>query len=315
MWTEVEHQITPIVDRIETLRKESVPKIWRYTLLIGAGIAVVCLLVLIFIFGIKDALATTPLLIGVVVIALIGSFVGTYYHYYNVIVANYKDEIMPRLVASVCDDGQYVSDGGISEYVFKASDLFYWDNTTYLRQEDYIRGVIGRTDFEFCEAELGHEETTTDRKGHTTTHEVTDFKGMVFNADFNKHFSGKTIVSTSYVATFKRRIKLESVDFNKKFRTYCTDEMEARYILTPALQERLLTLLDTMKNTINESSIQMTFNQNRLAIFISSYKDRFEPTMFRKMTIERVEKDFTCIKAIAGIVEDLNLNTRIWTKE
>ena len=315
MWSSVESQIRPIVDKIETYRKESWPKILRYTLLIGVGISVVVLLILFIIFGYHDAIEMSPLLIVAAIIGFVGAYACTYYHYYDYVKTVYKTEIMPMLVSAVCDNGEYVPNGGVDEYVFRLSGLFSWDHTTELKQEDYIRGVIDKTDFEFCEAELSHEETTTDQKGRTTTQKVTDFRGMVFSADFNKNFNGQTIISTSHVSTFYRRIKLESVDFNKKFYTYCTDEIEARYILSPALQERMLCLYNTLYRTMSESSFTMSFKNNRLTIFIRTYKDRFEPTMYRKMSIEKVEKDFACIEAMVGVVEDLNLNTRIWTKE
>lgn len=314
-WSSVEPQIADVITEMETYRKASLPKAFGYGVLIGILITVGVLLLLFFLMGFTDVedLGGAGLFIGV--FAIITSCIGTCDHYLKRLAYTYKTEVMPKLVGVICQNAVYDPDGGISAKVFYNSGLFPWDSTTFLREEDYIAGKVDKTDFEFCEAQLGHEETTTDQKGRTTTHEVTDFQGMAFNADFNKNFNGQTTVSTSSVSNSLRKIKMESVDFNKIFKTYCADEIEARYLLSPALQERLVNLYNTMRETIGERHLTMTFLDSRLLIFISTGKDRFEPTLLHKMSLERVEKDFSCIKVMVDIVEDLNLNTRIWTKE
>lgn len=315
-WTSIEPQIQEVIDRMESYRTASIPKVIGYGALLGCGLTVVVMLFFYCLLGFNDFSEGWPVYLIILAICFIGSMVGTCNHYYSNLKTIYKSEVMPQMVEVICDNATYESQGGVGRSVFYNSNLFGWDSTTFLREEDCIRGVVDKTDFIFCESHLGHEETTTDQKGRTTTHEVTDFRGMVFYADFNKHFSGQTIITTSSMLLFSfKKIKLESIDFNKNYTTRTTNEQEARYLLSPALQERLVQLRETLKSTMRESSLTISLQDSRILILINTNKDRFEPTFVKKLTLEHVKNDFACIKAMIDIVEALNLNTRIWTKE
>lgn len=315
-WTTIEPKIQEVIDRMEVYRKNSIPKAIGYGVLLGVGFAVVAVILFSLFFGTRDFGGVGVVFSYASVICLVAAFALTFNHYYDKLRTIYKSEVMPQMVGVICDNATFDPDGGVGRRVFYNSNLFDWDSTTFLREEDCIKGVVDKTDFIFCESHLGHEETTTNTKGQTTTHEVTDFKGMVFYADFNKNFSGQTILCTSSLSFFSyKKIKLESIDFNKNYTTRTTDEQEARYLLTPALQERLVQLRETLRETVGEKSLTISFLDSRILILINTSKDRFEPTFIRKLTLERVKTDFACIKVMIDIVEALNLNTRIWTKE
>lgn len=313
MLTSVEPQIQKAVDAMISYREVAVPKAIKSGLTIGLITSGVIGVIILLSEGPAEGLPAV--LIETIVITIISCF-SAYANYFNNLKGMYKRDIVPLLVTSVCDNAQFNSNGGISRDVFRRSKLFQWHSSTFLKQEDYVSGVVEKTAFEFCEAHLGHVEETRDKDGKVHQRNVTDFKGLVFCADFNKDFSYQTVLRSSWAFSISMRsIKMENVDFNKKFHTCCEDEQEARYILTPSLQERIVDLNRKLRSSLNTSDIQMSFFENRLVIFASTYKDHFEPPQFKKISIERVEKDYDCVKILVEIINDLNLNTRIWTKK
>lgn len=313
MLTTENPQIQKAIDAMISYREVGMPKAIKRGLIIGLIISVVIDIIILWAEGFAEAWAIA---LVVTIILLIVSGFAAHANFYSKLRRMYKRDIIPLLVKDVCDNAQFDELGGIARDVIRRSRVFQWYNSTYLKQEDYVSGIVDKTAFEFCEAHLGHVEETRDKDGKVHRRNVVDFDGLVFCADFNKDFSYHTILHSSRTFTIlMRSIKMESVDFNKIFYTYCEDEQEARYILTPSLQERIVDLNRKLHTSLNTKNIQISFFSNRLVIFAPTSKDHFEPPQFKKITIERVEKDYDCVKTLVDIINDLNLNTRIWTKK
>jgi hypothetical protein len=129
-----------------------------------------------------------------------------------------------------------------------------WDRDKY---EDRLTGLRNDTPFEFFEAHLEEKRTTSDSKGRTRTTWVTVFRGQCLVVKFHKQFQGVTKVYRDAGALnfFKKlgqmgkgqRVKLEDPVFEKAFEVFSTDQIEARFILTPDFMERLLGLERTFK--------------------------------------------------------------------
>jgi hypothetical protein len=190
--------------------------------------------------------------------------------------------------------------------------------------EDYVSGKIGETFIEFSEVHSEYKTETTDSKGNHHTQWHTIFMGLFFIADFNKNFSGTTVVLPdlaektfgflgkifqSWNLTRKGQlIKLEDPEFEKLFVVYGDNQITARYILTPGLMQRLVEFRNRLKNTV-----YLSFKDSKVYLSISINRNLFEPRIFKS------NEDFTLIKDyfdnlhLAGrIIEELNLNTRIW---
>ncbi|MDD3276584.1 MAG: DUF3137 domain-containing protein, partial [Kiritimatiellales bacterium] len=106
-------------------------------------------------------------------------------------------------------------------------------------------------------------------------------------------------------------IKLEDPEFEKAFAVYSTDQVEARYILSPALMRRMLEF-----KAKTGTKVYFSFTGDEVNIGISSTKNRFEPKLFSTvLDIEMAREFVDDLQLALGIVDDLNLNTRIWTKE
>ena len=128
-----------------------------------------------------------------------------------------------------------------------------WDRSKY---EDRLTGNRNDTPFEFFEAHLEEKRTTTDSKGRTRTTWVTVFRGQCMVVKFHKQFNGVTKVyrdmgMMNWLGKLgqgkAQKVKLEDPVFEKAFEVYSTDQIEARFILTPDFMERLLGLERTFK--------------------------------------------------------------------
>lgn len=88
---------------------------------------------------------------------------------------------------------------------------------------------------------------------------------------------------------FSNDVKLESADFNKKFSITTGDQVEARYLITPAFMERLLKL----KTAFNADTVSCSFQENRVMFALGTSKNLFElGSLFRKADDPKSIKDF-----------------------
>lgn len=106
-------------------------------------------------------------------------------------------------------------------------------------------------------------------------------------------------------------VKLENVEFEKEFAIYGTDQTEARYILSPALMERIMAFRQQTKKRIS-----ISFINSQIFIAIPLSDNMFEAPLFTSMiNYPKVAEYYNYLALCVGIVEILDLNTRIWTKE
>lgn len=236
----------------------------------------------------------------------------------------YKEKIIAR-IAGYADEGlAYSPDGFILQNEFVRSRIFTLSCDRY-SGEDHFRGRIGKTDIEFSEVTAKHRSSSGAGSGRKEEY-TTIFRGLFIIADFNKHFKTHTVVlpdtaeklfgkfgQTLQAASFGRGelIRLEDPRFEKEFCVYGDDQVEARYILTPALMERILAFRKKWN-----TKVHLSFLESRVYIAISMNKDLFELRPFKPAAdYAFLEETLRFLTLLTDVVEDLNLNTRIWTKE
>jgi hypothetical protein len=231
----------------------------------------------------------------------------------------FKDAAIPRVLAASLPNFRYYGANCISEDEFNNCGLFMRPDR--YNGKDYFEGCHDKTRLRFSmvHAEERYETTTTetDNDGHTTTkteeHWRDIFKGLFVSADFNKHFSGRTVVNSGKAGIFSNLfgglVKLEDPRFNAAFTVKSRDQIEARYLLTPSTMERLLQLRDKLGN------FEASFVDSRLCIAVNGYNyNAFEPNLSRPFTATSVFAPVVTLLDIISLVDDLALNTRIWTK-
>ncbi|HLO88153.1 MAG TPA: DUF3137 domain-containing protein [Nostocaceae cyanobacterium] len=142
------------------------------------------------------------------------------------------------------------------------------------------------------------------------------FKGLFFQANFPKTLKSQTIVLPNLVNIninalpkgTKQIVKLEDPKFNQYFTVYANDQVEARYVLSTNLMQKLVKFRQKARR-----NIYVSFIDNMIYIGIEYADDIFEPRLFTSMlSFAPMREYYENILLMLGIVEDLNLNRRIW---
>jgi uncharacterized membrane protein len=236
---------------------------------------------------------------------------------------SFKSKVVAEIVKSYNQEWQYLFDTCINQSEYKRSGLFPHQYDRYTG-DDFVTGKIEKTDFQFSELHTQYKQVTYGSKGQRHEHWVTIFRGLFVHADFNKNFSGTTYVlpdtAERLLGTFGQSlqklsgrgdlVKLENIEFEKRFVVYSSDQVESRYILTPAIMEAMVNL-----DSRFDGDIYFSFVGSRVYFAKGLSTELFEPNIFRSgVNFGDVKEMFDLFGLISAIVQELNLNTRIWTK-
>ncbi len=228
----------------------------------------------------------------------------------------YKQEVVQKIAVDFLDGVSYEPFTGLTEETFIAIDLFNETPDRY-KSEDLFSGIKDKTRYRFSEvhAEYKTEHTVTNSNGSTSTrtewHDI--FKGILFCADFNKHFSNTTLIKKDSFKLFgsSNRVKMEDPTFEETFDVYSESDQEARYLLTPAFIERFAAL-----NQHWGQNICASFYNGELFIAIADHNDNFEPNQWSSLlNPEKIKGELRLLYELIDIIDSLDLNTRIWSKE
>ncbi|MEL6724587.1 MAG: DUF3137 domain-containing protein [Pseudomonadota bacterium] len=187
-----------------------------------------------------------------------------------------------------------------------------WDRSAF---EDRLTGQRSGVDFEFFEAHLEERRRTTDSRGRTRTRWVTVFNGQCLRFKFHKDFLGRTVVlrDAGFFNRFggrrgMQRVRLESNVFEEAFEVYSTDQVEARFLLTPDLMQRLIEL----EKVFRGGKLRCAFQNNELLIALEG-GDLFEPgSMFTPLdNPERVRELLDDFAAIFNLIDSFADPTQI----
>ena len=106
-------------------------------------------------------------------------------------------------------------------------------------------------------------------------------------------------------------VKLENPEFESEFAVYSGDQIESRYILSSSLMERILSFKKQTKK-----KIQLSFVDSRLYVTVPYSKNLFEPKLFGDIVnFDHIKEYHNDLSLVLDLIQTLNLNTRIWTKE
>lgn len=307
---------TTLLADLKTLEQERKKIVFKLTCII---VTILCILGVCFLFwrvnlnAILVALfipAVLCLIIGVVLC----NFLTRGY------VAKFKSLVIERIVHFIDENLNYDADECIDKSTFMLSKIFTTKPNRY-KGDDLVWGKVGATKIKFSEIHAEHESGSgKNRRRHTV------FKGLFFIGDFNKHFTTQTVVlpdtaeklfgylgqKLQSLNIFRGQlIRLDDPEFEKHFVVYGNDQIQARYILSTSLMERIV---EFKKKTGRK--IYLSFVGSMVFVAVSYTRKLFEPRLFRTLLdFGPIREYFEDLQLAIGIVDDLNLNTRIWSKE
>lgn len=177
--------------------------------------------------------------------------------------------------------------------------------------QDELIGERNGVPLEFFEAHLEERRTTTDSKGNSRTTWVTVFRGQIWVFGAPKTFHGTTRIARDSgvfnalgsMGANVHRARLEDPEFEKKFEVYTTDQVEARYLLTPNVMQALLDLEAAFKG----AKVRCTFHDNKIYAAAEA-GNLFEPGSMMKSLDDpsRVAKLLEDFAAVFRMVDSLS---------
>lgn len=103
----------------------------------------------------------------------------------------------------------------------------------------------------------------------------------------------------------EKRVNLEDIVFSEKWNVYADDQVEARYVLTPALMERML----AVKKLFYGNRLDFSFWDNNLLIAVHTNKDMFETTSLFKSALDyrKVQEVICQLYSVFSVIDVLKL--------
>ena len=283
-------------------------------------VAIILFLVTIFfLFLIQDYISDWVNMLAFAVIIPSGIFMFIYKMQMSGFTSLFKDELIEKLVLFVDKNLKYSKNNYIREHEYRASSLFP-QLIDRFSGDDFVSGTVDKVDIRFSEIHSEVKKKTNKGK----TYWQTIFRGLLFVADFNKNFEGKTVVlpdksekffgSISHFfqsfSSHGKLVKMDNSEFEREFTIYSDDQIEARYILSHTLMDRIL----EYKKLVGKN-LYISFNRSNIYIAIGYSEKLFEPKIYKKITsFDEVSFYFKVISMTVDIVKHLNLNRKIWSK-
>lgn len=225
---------------------------------------------------------------------------------------DFKDKIVRRMIEFLDPSFKYQIVNHIKLSEISQSGML--QNQKYkLSGSDMVQGVEDGVPFKFSDIQLTREKTFV---GKNEDPEESILVGSFFIAEFNKTFKhpvyvyskktfGGAMGSLSYTG---EKVRLEDPDFDKQFVVYSPDQIEARFILTTSMMERLKSLRKRMG-----SNVYIVFANNNIYIANNNGKDRFEIGMLSSINRrESIVGYYNDLAEQLGIIDELKLNLKIW---
>ena len=220
---------------------------------------------------------------------------------------NFRSNFKNRVVASIAKSFglSYDESGGLgTDEFFEIYDCYINEQSSEDMMSGEVQGVRVRfSDFYAAEKVRTKNGTRTDVK----------FQGVLFVADFHKRLNCEVRVchkNSRNLRRYGQRANMDDVKFEEFFDVYTTDQVGARYALTPLLMQRLTEIYLRLGSQINA-----VLREDKIYVAIETWRDNFEPridcSLKQDATITLYVDE---IGALAGIVSELNLNRKIWSE-
>lgn len=246
----------------------------------------------------------------------------------------YKEIVVRPVFKMLNTNWNYDPKGTVSIDAVRNSHIF--GPIVDISCDDYMSGSIGKTDFECC-------DLVTYGKAYNENNEEIkreNFRGFFLHADFNKKLNGTVLVKPAPKVLLdlgSARVKMENPEFDKKFEVYTNmhnvlnavgggsvsdimaaargmssieNHTEARYVITPRMMEAILNI----EKSIGYRPV-ISFTENRVNFGFLTGKELFEANINKPISFKDIEEVFNLFTLIEVVINEMDLNTRIWTKE
>ncbi len=291
-----------ILEKIENARKKAV----RNFLILTSFFVVVFFVILACGSGSSYGLVPIGFVLATVIVSV------KYAYDSNNFNKLYKDNIVFPCLQSSFTDVEYNPNKGISRSLIRDTKMMSTGDC--FNSSDYLKAKYKDISFECSDVHI--QTKSTDSDGDTTY--TTIFKGQWYIFDFNKSFKsdievcekrfGSNLTGNIFSSNKLKKVELEDIDFHKNFKVYAKDEIDAFYILTPSMIERIKKLNEEISG-----KFLFCFCDNKLHVGLYNNKDLYEHSIFSKVDLEKAkEKVLGELFVIIKFVDTLKLDNSLF---
>lgn len=223
---------------------------------------------------------------------------------------DYKFDSEAKIDKDVFDKSQFVSGYDIYNGSDKLSINIPNDDgsvsSTYLTLCDLD---VKRIEYRHVDNSFGVGSRRVGGISHTRRKrvEVSLYKGVFGYVDFPFEFKCVLGLNQKYRKSGVNLevVKLEGMEFHKKFGVYCNNQIEARYILTPEMMEKLLDFYNIYKG------IRIVLVDNKMYFSFPS-KNLLELRNYKGDNFTMFEGIYDDVNNILSVVEEIKNNNKIF---
>lgn len=227
-----ENVIRESKDELENLRKKCFHRIVRCII-----ITVVCFFLGTFLDS--QILSNLSLILGISLAIIIYMEPASNYR------KNYKEKVVKQFIKAYDESLEFSYEEGIPETTYVEGAFEHFD---CYHSEDLIKGNIDGHNVMI--AEIHTQNETEDSDGHTNRTDL--FHGLFGVIELDKIYNGMVRIHTdkgflSKIFDNKKRIEMDSSEFEKYFDVIADDKIQAMQILTSDIMDTMLEFLENSK--------------------------------------------------------------------
>lgn len=295
-------------EELEKLRKKTL-KYYGLGILFAVGSFLICFFIINRFFMDTDMGPTFQICIIVGILFGMAFFIkGTVI--FNKMRKEFKYKHLKPLIESQYPTLVYNPEKGLSEEFVNGTGLY--KRADRYKSEDMLTGTLEGVDFVSSDVEL-EERHVHHTKNGTQVYYVSYFKGRIFRFEFNKSFKDTVLVTEGQrpgAYSYLKKVELESIEFNRKFKTFCKEDINAFYVLTPQL---IIAFLELERK--NPGVISVLITSKYLYMGINNSRDTFEISLTKEINSKILNDYMYDINVSMDIVKELKLNKKIFNDE
>src|SRR5574344_507324 len=249
----------------------------------------------------NGALLFIPVLLGIAGVVMM--VMAAYYH------RTYRSNAYSLLVntvdATLFPEAKKDPNRGLVLNVLLKPGFFASPDRYYGR--NYKTATYNGIPFEQAGYDLQRRESHTDSKGNTYYTYETYAKGTMYRFQFERNFAAIVkILEKSGILSFGggnlKKVDTEYMAFNKKFQVLTSDETLVFYLLTPQIQEKILSLEGKFKG-----QFYMAFIGHELYIAVNDSDQSVTIPFSKPITVEVLTPIVECLAIRAVFINLLGL--------
>lgn len=223
-----------------------------------------------------------------------------------------KDILITKIVRETFPDCTYSMETGIDLREVMATNMLHRPARYF--SEDMISSTYKNIPFVVSDIKLQDKHTSTDKNGHKKTTYTTYFLGKIIKIDLLRDLDltlkiyEKTTFSLFSGSDKKlNKVETESIAFNKKFNTFSSTEQDAFYVLTPQIQEKIMSLESKFTGTMH-----FCFKNGVFYCLINDSVNGLEVDINKSIDLEWYKSIISELNLTPSIIDEFRFDSDKW---